>query len=493
MDKDSPMKQPRLVLLALALTALSSTAAAASSDVAANIEAQGLILTLAGIFFGGMLVSLTPCVYPMIPITLSIIGARSAESKPIVGFTRSLVFVLGIATIYTVLGLIVALSGGTIGFLLQSKPFLIGLSVLFIIMGLGMLGMFNLQLPPSIAAKFQGGTNKGGFLGAFILGISTGVVASPCGSPVLVSILTLAGQGGQPTLGALMLFTYALGIGMLFLVLGTFPAFLSKVPKSGVWMEDVKKFLGLVLIIAAFYYLQLALPKLLVFGALIATALMFAAIIAIHSKERESFPKLLWAWRVAGLALVGVAMYAGFVAVPELLEKDQARLDRLVAKSSKPGTALLASGNGTTTGTVTQADGSTTGTAAPGNATAAAPAAPPAEWLESEPEGLALAKTNGWPVIIDFGAEWCAACKELEHETFPDPAVEKVLAGFVKIRIDCTEPTDENQALQEKYNSMSLPTVAFIDAAGKHLPDLTLYTFEKPAQFVERLGKVTAK
>lgn len=464
----------QLVIVTLLSTVAAS--AVAAPNVQANIEAQGLILTLAGIFFGGMLVSMTPCVYPMIPITLSIIGARSAESKPIIGFVRSLVFVLGIATIYTVLGLIVALSGGTIGFLLQSKGFLLALSALFIIMGLSMLGLFNLQLPPSVASKLQGSGNRGGFFGAFLMGITTGVVASPCGSPVLVGILALAGAGGQPSLGAVMLFTYALGIGMLFLVLGTFPAFLSKVPKSGVWMDDVKKMLGLVLIIASFYYLSLALPKMLVWGMLIATCLMFAAFIAIKSKEREAWPKLLWGWRVAGLILVGLVMYAAFVAVPSLLESEARAREKLmeglkVRAAQTSGTAVSGSG---ASGTETLV-------------------APPAEWLTSEPEALAMAGKNDWPVIVDIGADWCAACKELEHKTFADPAVEKAMAGFIKVKIDATEETPENTALQKKYNSPSLPTVAFIDAHGNQLPDLTLYEFEAPEPFIKRLSKVPTK
>lgn len=463
----------RLITLTFILAIVGN--ALAAPDVAADIEAQGLTLTLAGIFLGGILVSLTPCVYPMIPITLSIIGARSATSTPVTGFARSLVFVLGIATIYTILGLIVATSGGTIGFILQNKWFLIGLSVLFILMGISMLGAFNLQLPPSIAAKLQGSGNRGGFFGAFLLGITTGVVASPCGSPVLVGILALAGAGGQPGLGAVMLFTYALGIGMLFLVLGTFPAFLGKVPKSGVWMEDIKKFLGLVLIIAAFYYLNFTLPKMLVLGAAIATCIVFAIMIYLKSSERKASPGLLWAWRIAALSMVGVAAYIGFEMVPYQQRMQDAQVKRQTLNAVKAiggaNATLLAADETTATQT-------------------AALSAPPAEWLTDEAAAVALAKENSWPLIIDFGAEWCAACKELEHETFIDPEVEKVLAGFVKVRIDCTEQTDECATLQEKYNSMSLPTVAFITPSGKHMPNLTLYEFEPPAEFLKRLEQV---
>lgn len=454
------LRKTAVFLISIAAFSLLPMAAmAANFDAAESLESQGLPITLAVIFWLGVLVSVTPCVYPMIPITLSIIGARSATSTPLVGFLRSLVFVLGIAVIYTVLGLIVAMSGGTVGFLLQSKVFLFVMAVFFIIMGLGMLGLFNLQLPPAVAAKLQGSGNRGGFFGAFLLGVTTGVVASPCGSPVLASVLTLAGASGRPVIGAFMLFTYALGIGLLFLVLGTFPSFLNKMPKSGGWMEDVKKFLGIVLIIASFYYLMLALPDMLVWGMLIATCIMFATIIGIKSRQHDGSRGQLWAWRLAGLSLLGVAAYAAFVPVPQLMAAEK------TARTAGTASSQIST------------DAST----------------PPEEWLSNEAAALDLARKSGWPVVVDLGAEWCAACKELEHITFPDPAVKEALKGFVKVRIDCTEDTPASQAAQKKYNSMSLPTVAFIDAKGNHLPELTLYEFEKPAAFVQRVQKVPAK
>lgn len=467
------MLTKRILLLSLTLLATAG-AFAADTNVASSLESKGLLLTLAGIFLGGMLVSLTPCVYPMIPITLSIIGARSAQSKPLVGFMRSLVFVLGIASIYTALGLIVALSGGTIGFLLQSKGFLFGLSIFFIFMGLGMLGLFNLQLPPAIAGRLQGTGNKGGFLGAFLLGITTGVVASPCGSPVLFSIITLAGTSGNAVTGGIMLFTYALGIGMLFLVLGASPVFLGKMPKSGVWMEDVKKFLGIVLILAAFYYLKLALPEMLVWGMLIATCLFFAFIIAAKSQERAQSPALMWSWRLFAFALVGVVAWVTYKPIPYLMAEEAALKEKVRSQSLMATQRALPDGS------------------AGGAATAGVPefAAPPEEWIEDEAAALALAKEKGWPVMVDFTADWCTICKELDREVFENDEVKKVLSGFIKVKVDCTEDTPENTKLQEKYKSISKPTVAFVTPDGTIREELTLYEKETAEQFIERLKKV---
>lgn len=490
------LKQRTLAFLTGTMIMLmAATGLAQSTGLEADIAARGLLLPLLGIFAAGLLVSLTPCVYPMIPITLSIIGARNAGSTPLVGFARSLVFVLGIASIYTTLGLTVALSGGTIGALLGDKRFLFGISTLFIVMGLGMMGMFNLQLPPSIAAKFQGKGSRGGFVGAFLLGITTGVVASPCGSPVLVSVLTLAGQSGQAVLGGVMLFTYALGVGVLFLVLGAFPAFLSKVPKSGVWMEDVKKMLGVVLIIAAFYYIRLAVPTMLAWGMLLATAIILAILIFLKSGERAQWPRLLWGWRLTAAALAAVAIYTGAVLVPETLAAEQ---KKMLAAAVDP-LAGLDGGNGApgaVSAVVPATDDASTTESATTTDAAATPATvaatPPKEWVHDEARALQIAKTNGWPVVIDFGAEWCGACMELEKHTFPKPAVVDALSGFMKVKIDCTEATDENEALQAKYNVLSLPAVIFLDAEGNVLPDLTLEKFEEEAAFVERVNKVPA-
>lgn len=323
------------ILFLLAVSAICiSGFAAGTSDVNARVASQGLLLTMLAVFWAGFGVSLTPCVYPMIPITLSIIGARSVDQKPLVGFLRSSVFVLGIALVYSILGLIVARSDMIFGFALQSRWFLITIALFFVIMGLSMLGWFTIQMPARFAGRLQSGANRGGYVGAFLLGMVTGVVASPCGSPVLLGILAFAAQTGKAGAGFTLLFTYAIGMGMLFLVLGTFPSFLSRVPKSGAWMEDIKKFLGVILIGVGYYYIRTILPPLVYWLGVVALCLGTGFIMASAANKRRSQPALFAGWGLVVLCFVIVALYAAILKVPpalQALEKEWNQPDQMIA------------------------------------------------------------------------------------------------------------------------------------------------------------------
>ncbi|MBX7246902.1 MAG: thioredoxin family protein [Candidatus Sumerlaeaceae bacterium] len=478
------MKKLILPLLAIFFFgATSAHAGLADLNVGESIVANGLILTLALVFGAGVLVSLTPCVYPMVPITLSIIGARSVGQKPLISFLRSLVFVLGIAIIYSSLGLAAAKLKLNSSFLLQSAWFLVLISLFFMAMGVSMLGYFSIQLPAAFSGKLQHGANRGGFLGAFLLGVVTGIVASPCGSPVLVSVLLLASQSGNSTLGFAMLFAYALGIGLLFLILGSFPALIKTAPKSGVWMDDIKKFLGIVLIGVGIFYLRTVLPETVYWIVAAVAALAAGFVIAVKSVHRKHSTTLLNAWRLAGLAFAAFAVYVAVAKVPAAIAATKPMLDpdkpimavgeQASASSGQPLPAVASTDN-KTSGAVPAASGDHGGL----------------NWITDEAKALQMAKEQKKPVMVDFGAKWCVACVELEKHTFPDAAVKEALSKFILVRIDCTKSTPENQALQEKYKALSLPTVAFIGANGEFQENLTLYKFEDAAKFLERVKKV---
>lgn len=472
-----------------------------SNDVGERLAQQGLLLTILSVFGFGVLVSLTPCVYPMIPITLGIIGARSAGQKALIGFLRSVIFVLGIAVVYSALGYFAARTGRFFGFLLQNKWVIGAIAAFFIAMGLSMMDFFTIQMPTGIAGKLQTGANRGGFAGAFLLGMVTAVVASPCGSPVLASILAISAKSGKEFVGFVLLFSHALGIGLLFLVLGAFPAFIKAIPKSGAWMDDIKKFLGLVLIGVACYYLRLVIPGTVFWPVIVILSLGAALVVAVKAQSKTS-PAQLFAWRIAGAGLALFAVYAAFMEIPPALtratkgEMSPTELAQL-AKQELRGLA-----NPQAATDIQTAEAS--GPPSPASSAAGLPMPPRLQaksnpsaataatdvWLDDEASGLAEAKSTGRPVIIDFGAEWCPACKELERKTFPEARVREALGNYVKIRIDCTEESDKTQELQAKYGARSLPTVAFIDKNGKLQKDLTLYTFEPPEKFLERVKKV---
>lgn len=461
------MNRRVFLVASLLLPSMLGWAGLSDFDASASLVQRGLVLTWLAVFFAGVLVSFTPCVYPMIPITLSIIGARSVGQHPLQGFLRSAVFVLGLAVVYTGLGYLGAKTGKLVGFMLQNKWFLGFLTLFFLAMGASMLGLFEIQLPPSLASRLQGRAGRGGYAGAFLLGLVTGVVASPCGSPVLFSVLTLAAQSGRELVGMSLLFAYALGIGLLFLILGTFPSFLRAMPKSGDWMEDVRIVLGLVLIgVALGYYAGFLMPPRWHALVLVAAGVAGAIFAALHSLRRREKRGLRLFWSAVALVLLAGGIYAAVTR-----NGGPAQLTRVASVDSQVTSPTLG---------------------AP-SLQAATAAAHDDTWLTEEAEGLRRARETGKPLIIDFGAAWCAACKELEHKTFPHPEVAALLTRFVKVRIDCTEETPENEKLREKYGALSLPTVVLASPDGTVAADLTLRRFEEPTQFAERLRKFLSR
>jgi thiol:disulfide interchange protein DsbD len=259
-------------------------------------------------------------------------------------------------------------------------------------------------------------------------------------------------------------------------------------------MEDVKKFLGLLLIGAALYYLGLAVPGWLLWLLVVLFSLGAAAIIAIKAKSRATLPRLLMAWRITTILLVIIAVSGAFELVKTGFSSPTGKLHSTSSKSV-PVQSLVQDGkdillDDSKFAAMAQSASVTTGSAEGTTNETPTQEAATLAWLTNEKDGLAQAKKEGKPMIIDFGAEWCPACKELERDTFPKPEVAALLKDFVRVKIDCTENTDEITALQQKYGVKSLPTVIFLDKTGKVSDKSTLYTFEKPADFVTRMKQV---
>jgi thiol:disulfide interchange protein DsbD len=423
---------------ALSLFALASTAGpatAAPTDAFSAAMARGPLYAGLAAFASGFLVSLTPCVYPMVAVTVSVFGARQATSRA-QGALLSAAFVGGIIAMFVPLGVVAGLTGSLAGAVLQSAWVVGGISALFLVMAAAMFGAFELDIPSSLKNKLAevGGA---GYLGAFLLGVACGPIAAPCTGPFLTGILAFITKTQSAGVGAAAMAAFALGLGVPFFVVG---AFAVQLPKSGAWMVHIKSVLGLILIIVALYFLNNA------FG--------------IFAKVAHPSP---WFLRTtAGLALLGIALGA--------VHKS---FDGTTADKARKGVGVL----------LTSVAG----------ALFIIGATMPAHSLvwEHIPAATAREKAVGLqrPLIIDFGAAWCGACKELDKLTFSQESVQREAGRFLAVKVDATNDEDPNvEAAMSAFSVKGLPTVVVYDSKGA---EAIRYTdFVEAEQFLTALKKV---
>jgi thiol:disulfide interchange protein DsbD len=472
----APNRVSRILLIALALAAATAlvpavmpTGPQSGLDASGLLESGQLWMAAGLIFLGGLLTSLTPCVYPLIPITVSVFGARQAESKAKAVLLTS-AYVIGMGVVFSTLGVVAALSGKAFGSAL-GDPFVVGgLAVFLLVLASSMFGAFDLELPSGLATKLNH-VGGGGLVGALLMGSVSGFLAAPCTGPVLTGVLAFVAKSQNPVLGGALLFAYALGIGVPFFLLGVFTV---RLPKGGVWMEWVKSFFGVALVALALSYLRDAffpLRSALVEaarwlgeapGVVLASGMVLAGVLlgAIHRsfKEgaRDAVPKAIGVTMIALAVLLrgaasdapkvgGLLASFGFVPSPDAVSEVHWHVNFPVRMRSGAG---------------------------------------PFE------EALARAKAEGKPVMIDFFAEWCAACKELDRHTYVAGPVVQESTRFLNIKVDGTEPDDIIEELYARYGVSGLPTVAFIDSKGELLVDPRVTGFLDAASFHELQKKV---
>lgn len=427
-----------------------SVAAAPADDILSQALAKGWLYALLAVFLAGVLTSLTPCIFPLIPITLAVIGSKDAGGSRFRGAFISLCYVLGIAVTYSILGVIAAKTGAMFGSLL-GHPLVVGLiSFLFLLMGLSMYGLFELKFPDRWAGALVGRRWEKGAVGAFFSGLIAGVVASPCVGPVLIGILAYVAQTQDTLKGFVLLFTFAFGLGQLFLVLGTFSQLLHRLPKSGPWMEKIKFIFGTTMIGMALYFIYPVTHSTL-FDGLIATSLI------LISSFFGAFDKLNKFGAAGKLrkTIMLLVFFIGWVFAIKTLLPDH------IEKQIFP--EVL----------------STQKTSVQGP-----------EWFTYSEGSLQKATEKGRIVILDFKADWCLACKELELYTFSDPRVLEKGKNYLWLEFDATRESPELIELRKKYDIPGLPAVLIFDSSGKWNKELSLFGFEDADHFLERLNQL---
>lgn len=425
-----------------------------SGTIAATLKHAGFWANLAFFFVAGLGLSLTPCVFPMIPILSGIIAGQGHKNSHARGFALSMVYVLGMAITYAAAGVAAGMTGTLVSNALQNPWVLGAFGLVFVVLSLSMFGFYELQLPTALQSKLseESGHLQGGRgIGVFLMGALSALIVGPCVAAPLAGALLYIGQTGDAMLGGAALFTMALGMGVPLIVVGTAGG--SLLPKTGPWMEGVKKGFGVLLLATAVWLVSPVVPAIVPMLAwaalLIVSAIYLHALDPLppHAKNWQRF------WKGIGilLLLTGAALLVGALAGSR---------DPLQPLAGLRGTAVAAESKKLAF-----------------------------EPIRSIAELDARLAATDRPVMLDFYADWCVSCKEMEKLTFSEAAVQAKLAGFTLLKADVTANSADDKALLARFGLFGPPGIILFDREGKEIRGVRVVGFQDAPTFLKSLGR----
>ncbi|MDG5766381.1 cytochrome c biogenesis protein CcdA [Balneolales bacterium ANBcel1] len=404
---------------------------ASPNEIEALFDERSIVFAFLALFLIGLALNLTPCVYPMLSVTVSLFGGQNDPNLLRV-FSKAVVYVLGIATMYSVLGVLASFSGELFGSWLQHPWVLGGIGVLLFALALSMFGLYEIQIPYWLSSRIGTGSSTG-FVGTYFSGLVVGIFAAPCIGPPIIALLAFIGAQGDPVFGFWSFFILSMGLGLPYLILGTFSGLLPKLPKSGMWMIWVKKVFGVVLVALALFYL--AMP----------------------------FFSVSEAYWVIPLSLIAGGLYLGFL--------ESSGKGTPVFSKIKMATGTLAIALGVLFLINLQKEGM--------------------EWEPYQQARLAEAEARSQPVVLDFYADWCIPCLELERITFTDARVISGTEHMMRLKVDLTHfDSPESEEIRRRFNVAGVPTVIFLDEDGNEVTDARVVGFVGPDEFLNRISKL---
>ena len=431
------------IFTALGFRDSASSSLLGGEDIIGNLLTErGLLLTFFFVFLGGLTLNLTPCVYPLIPITVSYFGGQSGGST-LKAFLLALTYVLGMSITYSILGWIAASTGSLFGMTLQNPLVILFVVIVLVALSLSMFGLYSIRLPYSLTRLSRSG--KEGFVGASFMGLTVGFVAAPCIGPFVLGLLTFVGEKANPLLGFALFFTLAMGLGLPFLILGTLSGSLRRIPQSGAWLVWVERIFGFVLLWMAVYFLKPLIP-------------------------------LRVYWVSLSILALSAGLYLGWLKQYERRMGIRRTEASRVFKTIRKFTGLFGFALGAWL------------FLAPGHVFLFGSQEKGIPWKSYDEKLLGISQMEGKPVIIDFSADWCLPCKELDKFTFSSPEVVERAEDFLTMKADLTRDTSpEAKVLRERYDIRGVPTVIFLNPQCEEILKLRFTGFIKTEEFLKKM------
>lgn len=400
-------------------------------------------------FFGfGILLAFTPCVLPMIPILSSlIVGQKRLNTHK--AFLLSLTYVLSVSVTYAMAGLLVSLMGNHLQAALQQPTIIILFSLLFVALSGSLFGFYEIQMPHRLQQYLHHKSNhhqsEGSLIGTAIMGLLSALIVSPCITPPLVGALAYISQTGDVLLGTLSLWMLGLGMGIPLLIVGTIGGKI--LPKAGPWMDTIKNLFGVLLLGVAITLVSRIIPDpvtTLLWGALcVIVAIIFGAFRTTHGKFRTRL-----------LKIIGIAIFTyGIVLAAQTIPFLKSSFGGEIQSSAETQFTRVAS-------------------------------------FKALGEALTAANASNRPVMVDFSADWCTACKEMQHDTFTNPKVKSLMSRFVLLQVDVTANSEEDKKIEDYYNVIAPPTILFFNTKGEELEQLRVVGEQNAATFTKHLENV---
>ncbi|HYV57640.1 MAG TPA: cytochrome c biogenesis protein CcdA [Candidatus Nitrosopolaris sp.] len=416
---------PRTLTLVAATAGEGRSGTLADNAVARVVGRWGYIPTLFVVAALGLALNLTPCVYPLISVTVAFFGGRTgAPAGAALG--RALVYGLGICLSFAALGVSAAMTGSLFGSALQRPAVLGGIAVVLLVLAASNFGLYTLSVPAPIMRRL--GRTGEGVLGAFVMGLTMGLVAAPCIGPIVLALVLFVGSQQSALIGFALFFALGVGMGAPYVGLAALAGRLRRLPPGGAWLIGVERIFGFILVGVALWFAAPLLPTWLVRAAAAAVVLAASTLLGfVGTRGRGLF---VVTRRLGGLALAAVALLTVF---------------RTEATSPIP-------------------------------------------WIAYSEDALAHAIAEGRPVLIDFEAAWCLPCREMERTTFRDPAVVRAVAAFATLKVDLTEEDDPTAALRERFAIAGVPTYVLLGPDGTERRRLV--GFISPRDMLAALGAI---